>query len=76
VRIERQKVTEIMLTANAQQHLQQNKTASSSQPMMAGPAAFAGNPRDLMRGFSYWGYFYFYFTNTSPFNAERTVMPG
>ncbi len=39
--------------------------------------ALLSNPRDPMRGFFYWGYFYFYFfTNTTPFQAAGSVMPG
>jgi hypothetical protein len=65
-----------MIPANAQQSLQLHTHSWTNRQSGAGQLAFAGNPRDLVRGFSYWGYFYFYFTNTSPFNAERTVMPG
>lgn len=65
-----------MTLANAQQPLQIHTTAMTSQPTVAGHFAFAENPRMVLRGFSYWGYFYFYFTNPSPFDAERTVMPG
>ena len=64
-----------MKPANAHQTLQLHTTAQTSKPI-AGQSAFVENPRDALRGFSYWGYFYFYFTNPSPFNAERTVMPG
>ncbi|MCE7979707.1 MAG: hypothetical protein DYG89_00830 [Caldilinea sp. CFX5] len=64
-----------MKPANAQRTLQLQPTAQTSN-QVAGPLAFVENPRDTVRGFSYWGYFYFTFTNPSPFNAERTVMPG
>jgi len=64
-----------MVSANVRQPLQLH-SASTSQQTVAGQLAFVENPRDPMRGFSYWGYFYFTFTNPSPFNAERTVMPG
>jgi hypothetical protein len=64
-----------MKPANANRTLQLQSTTQTSQ-LMAGQFAFVENPRDSVRGFSYWGYFYFYFTNPSPFNAERTVMPG
>ena len=64
-----------MKPANAHRTLQLHTTAQTSN-QIAGHYAFVENPRDVVRGFSYWGYFYFYFTNPSPFNAERTVMPG
>ncbi|MCB0064620.1 MAG: hypothetical protein KDE19_21000 [Caldilineaceae bacterium] len=41
----------------------------------AGQSVSVQNPRDPMRGF-YFGYFYFYFTNTAPFQAAGSVMPG
>ena len=66
----------MMNSANVQQLMHLHTPAASSQQMVAGCVALVENPRDPMRGFSYWGYFYFYFTNPSPFNAERTVMPG
>jgi hypothetical protein len=65
-----------MIPASAQQPLHQQMMITASQSHVGGHLALAENPRDRMRGFSYWGYFYFYFTNPSPFNAERTVMPG
>ena len=56
-------------------HRMQNSVLTSTQAV-TGLLALVENPRDPMRGFFYWSYFYFTFTNTAPFRAEGTVMPG
>lgn len=42
----------------------------------SGQSVLVQDPRDPMRGSFYFGYFYFYFTNTAPFRAAGSVMPG
>ena len=65
-----------MTTPSACTMPQSHTTASTSNPMAAGLLALVENPRDPMRGFFYWSYFYFTDTDVAPFQAEGTVMPG
>jgi len=62
-------------TQLSRQLLQSNIRASISTTGVADSVALFKNPRELLRGFFYWGYFYF-FTNTAPFQAAGSVMPG
>jgi hypothetical protein len=62
------------MSANQQAQQQLHMLTQAGQ-VDGGQSVFVQNPRDPMRGF-YFGYFYFYFTNTAPFRAAGSVMPG
>lgn len=66
----------IMQILSACRMPQLHTAAQTRNQMATGRLALVENPRDPMRGFFYWGYFYFTYTNTAPFQAEGTVLPG
>ena len=66
----------IMQILSACRMPQLDTAAQTRNQMATGLLALVENPRDPMRGFFYWGYFYFTDTNTTPFQAEGTVLPG
>jgi len=63
-----------IMNTNSQLTSQSHLLIQATRPH-DGQSLFVQNPRDPMRGF-YFGYFYFYFTNTTPFQAAVSVMPG
>lgn len=75
---------EVQRIMSAQSHAKQSHTMTKlslrGRQMPAASFASANDPRQDWRGFSFGGYwfsyYYFYFSNASPFSAARQVMPG